>query len=150
MVMRVSIVLAIAFAVALPLATAVPASAQSYPMTCQIGTMNLALVDIGSNLATVAFARSNGPVVSGLRPGQCAFADRAVRATEPTKLCFEATIARISLRGATASAITFSGPGAAALQSAVYGPTKLMNFTVRNWNIPAVGGACFQIDSYGP
>ena len=46
---RLSIMLTVAFAFGLPIAASAPASAQSYPLTCQIGTMNGA--SVGNTLA---------------------------------------------------------------------------------------------------
>ena len=150
MVMRLSIILTTLLAVGLPFAAAVPASAQQdYPMTCRIGSMNAAVVAPGENLADVSFERSNGPASSGLQPGQCAFEDRAVRASEPSSLCFQAAIFWIKFNGAIATP-SFTGPGAALLTSAVSGPTKLMTFSVHSWNIPNLTGTCFQIDTFGP
>jgi hypothetical protein len=150
MINRVSVVVAMACAFCFPLMTPSPAMAQSYPMTCEISSASLVLVDIGRNLATVTFSRSNGPVASGLQPGQCAWSDRAVRTDEPAVLCLEASIDRITLRSGSTSSGSFNGPGAAVLQSAIYGPTKLMNFMVQQSNIPSIGGLCMQIESYGP
>lgn len=154
MVHRLSIVLAATFAFCWSLAGPAPASAaEKYLMTCEIGTGGSVLVDQGSDLATATFSRSKGPTAAGLQSGECAFDDRAVLANEPAVLCFGGTINRITFRRDTATSADFGGDGgngARLLVSAIYGPAKLMTFTVRPWNIPALGGACFQIVTYNP
>jgi hypothetical protein len=139
---RISLVLA--FALGLPLAALAPASA-SYPFNCRIGTNNAVSVNSSQYYYTVHFSRSKGPAASGLRPGQCAYLDRAVRASEPTVLCFLSPVIGVyptEYNGRTVSQAFFSGPGSGLLRAAIFGPTKLMNFTVHN-----VG--CFQIDTFG-
>lgn len=140
---RVSLILALASV--LPVTASAPASAQSYPFTCQIGTMNG--MAVGGGHAALTFTRSNGPAASGLQPGQCAFSDRAVKSSEPNSLCFPGTVTAIQFSGSTVVKgffTAFSGPGSSVMQSGVFGPTKLMNFTVHN-----DGGGCMAVDSFG-
>ena len=81
MLKRFSLILAVALS--LPLSTTAPAHAQSYPLTCQIGTMNPTWVLIKDGSAGVEFQKAKGPASSGLQPGQCAWNDRAMSASEP-------------------------------------------------------------------
>ena len=113
-------------------------------MTCQIGQTNV--VNIDQNLVIVRFFDSNGPASSGLQAGQCAFEDRAVRASEPTNLCLSGAVTALYFTGTSIGVAHFSGPGTSLLQAAMFGPTKLMNFTVHN-NNPAEN--CFVIDKFG-
>lgn len=121
-----------------------PPPATSFPMTCQIGQTNV--VSIDQNLVTVRFYNSNGPASSGLQAGQCAFEDRAVRGNEPSNLCLSGAVTALYFTGTSIGVAHFSGPGTSLLQAAMFGPTKLMNFTVHN-NNPAQN--CFVIDRFG-
>jgi hypothetical protein len=131
------------------LSSLAPADAQSYPMSCMIRTMDEAVVVPLAGMARVAFSTSRGPIAAGLQPVQCAFADRAVRAGEPNRLCFAASINEIIFNGSTATRASFGGPGLAVLQSAVFGPTKLVNVTVHLGDVGSLGGPCFLVDAYG-
>ena len=152
MLKRLSVVIAVALTFGLPVATSAPASAQSYPFTCSLGGVGgAAAVDGTANVGAVQFARSKGAVAAGLQPGQCAFGDRAVKSTEPTQLCFAVHPNVIIFIGSVVDKqnTSFTGPGAALMESAIFGPTKLMNFTVHNGTMGGVQGPCFVIDSFG-
>jgi len=50
----------------------------------------------------------------------------------------------VNVRGASIiDSVASNGPGAPVLAAALFGPTKLMNFTVR------AEGQCFEIITYG-
>jgi hypothetical protein len=149
---RPLVIIALALTFGLPFATPAPASAQSYPFTCSIGGVGAAAaVNGAANVGAVQFARSRGAVAAGLQPGQCAFSDRAVRDSEPTQLCFAVTPRVIIFVGPVVDkqGTTFTGPGAALMQSALFGPTKLMNFMVHAGSLGGVDLPCFVIDSFG-
>jgi hypothetical protein len=59
---------------------------QSYPMTCRGGGA-LSVTSVGTTGVQIRFQAARGPVSSGLAPGQCAWADRALRPGEPTTIC---------------------------------------------------------------
>jgi hypothetical protein len=59
---------------------------QSYPMTCRGGGA-LSVTSVGTAGVQIRFQAARGPVSSGLAPGQCAWADRALRPGEPTTIC---------------------------------------------------------------
>jgi hypothetical protein len=108
----------VALIVCSTLSMARPVQAQSYPFTCNIGANTMRSLNINFLPATgIAFTRSAGPAAAGLTPGECAFADRAVRASEPTFLCFQATINTLVHQNGT-TLIEFGGPGAAVAQAA--------------------------------
>jgi hypothetical protein len=119
---------------------------RSLPLTCRIGQMNSGYL-WGSGAGDVAFLSSTGPA-SGVQAGECAFADRAVKASEPHTLCVDASLYEVHLDSGGIKILTFQGPGAAILNSAANGPTKLMNFMV-HLNAPT-HSACWIIDRYGP
>jgi len=111
----------------------------SWPMTCQI-VGNGVLVEVppppGSvDTDVVNFSVSKGPASSGLKPGQCAFEDRAVKASEPSSLCF-------------AQGMVVQGPEAALVKTATKGPTTQMKFMVHRASILFAGG-CWWIDHFG-
>jgi len=151
MVKRLSISLAAAFALSLPISALAPADAQtSVPMTCEIGTVNA--VVIGPNGAFLHFIKSNNAATAGgLQPGQCSFEDRAVLATEPAVLCFPASITAIGFMGNKQYPlkVAFGGPGAAVLQNAVNGPNTASNFMVHQANVPGATTGCFVVDKFG-
>jgi hypothetical protein len=62
-------------------------TAQSYPMTCRGGGA-LSVTEVGITGVQIRFQPGPGPASSGLAPGQCTWADRAVRPPgEPTTIC---------------------------------------------------------------
>jgi hypothetical protein len=63
---------------------------QSYPMTCRGGGA-LSVTSVGTTGVQIRFQAARGPVSSGLAPGQCAWADRALRPGEPTTICDDRT-----------------------------------------------------------
>jgi len=63
---------------------------QSYPMTCRGGGA-LSVTSVGSTGVQIRFQAARGAVSSGLAPGQCAWADRALRPGEPTTICDDRT-----------------------------------------------------------
>lgn len=139
-----SLILVAVCTAGLMVSTSTAARAQSYPFTCRIGQQNRPLTLTGAQNVTVAFFVSNGPVASGLNDGQCAFADRAVKASEPRLLCGSFNLDNFQIKnGTTISELSATGPGGTLLLTALFGPTKLMNFTVHN------SGLCMVIDSYG-
>jgi hypothetical protein len=145
---RLSLVLAVVvFALSLPFASATPANAQSYPLTCRIGKMNGMAMDNG--LYLVPFTKGTGLVAAGVQPGSCAWLDRAFKPSEPSALCAKGTVVNLAFTNGVVvqNSTTFGGPGGTLLQTAVFGPTTLMSFTVH-----ATTGllACLMIDSYGP
>jgi hypothetical protein len=99
---RFSLILAVVLS--LPLLPVGPAEAQSYPLTCQIGTMNQVLMDIVDGWGGIYFTKSTRPASSGLSPGQCGWNDRGMLTSEPALLCFQGIgISNITLKGATLS-----------------------------------------------
>ena len=143
----VAVVLAISMTL-LPALTPAPAAADtSYPLTCQIGIMNA--VNMSSGYVYVVFFTSKGAVADGLQAGQCAYADRAVKPSEPPGICFTGAITAANLAGSKVNAIYFSGPGSAVLAAAVAGRVKLMNFTVHQIAGLGNGGPCLMVDHFG-
>ena len=148
MLKRLALILALALG--LPLSALAPADAASFPFTCKIGTMNAASWT-APNSAEVTFSRSKGPASSGLQPGECAYSNRAVKASEPDLFCpFKATTLQMGFHGTPANRApsVFGGPGSVLLAAAVSGPTKLMNFMVHNGG-EGPDGPCFVIDHFG-
>jgi hypothetical protein len=139
---------ALVFGLPAVLTATAPAGAASYPLTCQTGSTNSLMIISGN--AFVIFTPSKGPASAGLQPGQCAWADRAVSATEPHMLCLQTTPANLIIRGGTVTnqPDTFSGSGGALAAAAAFGTSKLMTFMVHN-NSGGVFG-CLAIDTYGP
>lgn len=132
------------FTFGLVLSTSTVARAQSYPFTCRISPQNRPITFAGAQNVTIGFFVSNGPVASGLNDGQCAFADRAVKASEPRLLCASVSLDNFQVNnGATISELSTTGAGGSLLLTALFGPMKLMNFTVHS------DGHCMVIDSYG-
>lgn len=125
-----------------PLSTPTPSS---YPMSCEVGTMNQLQMHPPSAFVSLGFTRSSGAAPLGLQAGQCAFEDRAVRSTEPTYVCLSASVTQILTENKGYFDVMFSGPGSAIAIAATSGPTKL--FTV-NVTLPP-GAGCFQVTSYG-
>lgn len=54
----------------------------SYPLLCR-GTPGLNVMVRPTRVGLLIFERSAGPATAGLEPGQCAWIDRAVSASEP-------------------------------------------------------------------
>jgi hypothetical protein len=63
---------------------------QSYPMTCRGGGA-LSVTGVGTNSVQIRFQPGRGLATSGLTPGQCTWADRALRPDEPTTICDDRT-----------------------------------------------------------
>jgi hypothetical protein len=126
-------------------------TSKSVLMTCRIGQMNNACMACntgpGASPAGVTFSHSTGPASSGLQPGECAFEDRAVRASEPYVLCFAASIQSMQFNGSVISGVFFNGPGTAILNHVANGPTEVMHFMVHQGASPF---PCMIIDRYGP
>jgi hypothetical protein len=137
--------IALAVVMMLPIAVHAPANAAGFPMTCDID--NTLLTFVQGNSVTMLFRVSVGPAASGLQPGQCAFEDRAVRASEPHALCFSANVTSLSFTGASLATggALFGGPGAKIVKAAMYGPPLLITYVVRNTT--SGGQSCFVIDS---
>jgi hypothetical protein len=119
---------------------------RSLPLTCRIGQMNSGYL-WGNGAGDVAFFSSTGPA-SGVQAGECAFEDRAVKASEPHALCVDASLSEVKLDSGGIKIISFQGAGAQILNSVADGPTRLMNFMV-HLNAPT-HAACWIIDRYGP
>ncbi len=160
MLKRLSLILVVAVvALGLPLSARAPADAASYMLTCQIGPMNLVRLNFqggvpgGIGYTDVNFRKANGPASSGLQPGQCAWPDRGMNANEPSWLCAPARgtmgVNTIAFRGTTVTQVTYVGGGNALLQTALYGPTQLMNIYVYSENVLEPGG-CLIVDHFGP
>jgi hypothetical protein len=146
--MRLSIMLAVAFAFGLQFATSAPVSAQSYPLTCRIVPMNGLLFK--TERSYITFVRGSGLASSGVQPGTCAWLDRAFRPAEANELCFPSpTFTQIVFSGATVTSgeLFLSGPAAALVTAAILGPPTVMNFSVHAIQLP--GGSCLNIDTFG-
>jgi len=146
--------LVVAVASGVWLAAVAPARAQSYPLTCRIGTMNTVELGMfaGPNNAVVDFTPASGPAANGVQAGQCAWTDRPFKPNEPHGLCFSpAGIAGIIFSGKTVASTnsdtSFTGPGAQLLTNAVFGPPVLMNFMVHQGQ--ATLAPCLFIDKFG-
>jgi hypothetical protein len=142
--MRLALVIAVALSV--PLFPAAPAGAANYPLTCKLGQLN----DVYFNQIgiVITIQPSAGPASSGLQPGQCAFEDRGIRASEPKALCLPgAAVTAMDFQGGKMNAFgsSFSGPGAAVIHTAIFGPTSIANFTVHNRS----DNQCFVVDTVG-
>jgi hypothetical protein len=184
MLKQPSIILAVAFAVALPLAnptvvaadstapanktdkpvapstqklspmpttkpSATPApTVPSLSLVCKIGGANgMASFDGPTGLANITFEKSKGSAASGLQPGQCAFADRAINASEPTSLVVQVGLAfglmNFGKGGWQMNNPRASGPGAGVVNSLFSPGSTSMKFTVH------VASGVFQVDKYG-
>jgi hypothetical protein len=157
---RLSLILVVAVvALGLPLLTPAPAHAASYLLTCQIGPMDPVRLDFqggvpgGLGYTEVNFQKANGPASSGLRPGQCAWPDRGMNSDEPSWLCAPARgtlgLNSVTFRGTTVTQVTYVGGTNALLQTALYGPTQLMNIYVYSEPQLTPGG-CLIVDHFGP
>jgi hypothetical protein len=129
-----------------PAPTPIPQGA-SVPFTCRMsGGQNLLTV-ISGGIDKVSFAESKGAAGLGLAPGQCAFEDRAVAASEPLALCVSGIQqTNMTYKGTTVTQGGFNTTPAGQLaQFLVFGEsTKIMNFTVSN-----SGAGCWNITAYG-
>lgn len=54
---------------------------QSFPLTCR-GGGSLSITNEGRNNVRINFQKASGPVTAGIKPGQCTWLDRALRAGE--------------------------------------------------------------------
>jgi hypothetical protein len=69
---------------------AAPAVAQGFPMICRGGGF-LSIANTAPNAVRISFAKASGPISAGLAPGQCTWVDRAIGATEPSRICDQAS-----------------------------------------------------------
>lgn len=57
-----------------------------YPLTCR-GGGGLSIHNASGNQVQIRFLPGNGAVTNGLQPGQCTWSDRALRDSEPRRIC---------------------------------------------------------------